>query len=219
MKDKILVRNCLESMIRSADIIVSIKCRIGIGKELNYDFFCDFIDEVIKSGINIVYVHARNAILNGLSPKSYRSIPPLNYDFVTRIKNEYPHIQFILNGGIESFEKAHNLSKIYDGVMVGRLIQNNPFSLLKVDKLFFNIKKEEVLYQKIILEYFQYIRQILGSDSIFRLLSPLLSIFFGVSHSKKFKTEIQLIMKNHQIDKLERLFLKFVSEQQIDINL
>ncbi len=219
MKDKKLVRNCLEAMNESADIITSIKCRIGIGKELNYDFFCDFIDEIIKSGINIVYVHARNAILNGLSPKNNRTIPPLNYNFVTRIKNEYPHIQFILNGGIESLEKAQNLSKIYDGVMVGRLIQNNPFSLLKVDKFFFNIKKEEVLYQKIILEYFQYIRQILGSDSIFRLLSPLLSIFFGVSHSKKFKTEIQLKMKNHQIDKLERLFLQFVTEQQIDINM
>ena len=219
MKDKILVRNCLESMIRSADIIVSIKCRIGIGKELNYDFFCDFIDEVIKSGINIVYVHARNAILNGLSPKNNRTIPPLNYDFVTKIKNEYAHIQFILNGGIESFEKAHNLSKIHDGVMVGRLIQNNPFSLLKVDKLFFNTKTEGVLYQKIILEYFQYIKQILGSDSIFRLLSPLLNIFFGISHNKKFKSEIHLKMKNQQIDILERLFLRFVNEQQIDINL
>ena len=219
MKDKILVRNCLESMIRSADIIVSIKCRIGIGKELNYDFFCDFIDEVIKSGINIIYVHARNAILNGLSPKNNRMTPPLNYDFVTRIKNEYPHIQFILNGGIGSFEKAHNLSKIHDGVMIGRLIKNNPFFLLKVDKLFFNLKTEDLLYQKIILEYFQYIRQILDSDSIFRLLSPLLSIFFGVSNSKKFKTEIQLKMKNQQIDALERLFLRFVNEHQIDVNL
>ena len=219
MKKKILVRNCLEAMIESADIIISIKCRIGIGKELNYDFFCDFIDEVIKSGINIVYVHARNAILNGLSPKNNRMTPPLNYDFVTRIKNEYPHIQFILNGGIGSFEKAHNLSKIHDGVMIGRLIKNNPFSLLKVDKLFFNLKTEDILYQKIILEYFQYIRQILGSDSIFRLLSPLLSIFFGVSNSKKFKTEIQLKMKNQQIDALERLLLRFVNEHQIDVNL
>ena len=219
MKKKILVRNCLEAMIESADIIISIKCRIGIGKELNYDFFCNFINEIIKSGIKIVYVHARNAILNGLSPKNNRTIPPLNYDFVTRIKNDYPQIQFILNGGIESFEKAYNLSNIHDGVMIGRLIQNNPFSLLKVDKLFFNTKIEDVLYQKIILEYFQYIRQILDNDSIFRLLSPLLSIFFGMSNSKKFKTEIQLKMKNQQIDTLEHLFLKFVSEQKIDINL
>ena len=219
MKDKILVRNCLEAMIESTDIIVSIKCRIGIGEKLNYDFFNDFIDEIIKSGIKIVYVHARNAILNGLSQKNNRPIPPLNYNFVTRIKNEYPHIQFILNGGIESFEKAQNLSKIYDGIMVGRLIQNNPFSLLKVDKLFFNTKTEGVLYQKIILEYFQYIKQILGSDSIFRLLSPLLNIFFGMSHNKKFKSEIHSKMKNQQIDILERLFLRFVDEKQININL
>lgn len=219
MKNKILVRNCLEAMIDSTDITISIKCRIGIGNKMNYDFFCNFIDEVIKSGINIVYVHARNAILYGLSPKNNRTIPPLNYDFVTKIKKEYPRIQFILNGGIESIEKAHYLSKIHDGVMIGRLIQNNPFCLLKVDKLFFNTKKENVLYQKIILEYFQYIKQRLGSDSIFRLLSPLLSIFFGAHNSKKFKTEIHSKMKTEQIDILESLFLQFIGQQQIDTNL
>ena len=96
MNEKVLVRNCLEAMIESADIEVSIKCRIGIGKEFNYDFFCDFIDEVIKSGISIIYVHARNAILSGLTTKNNRTVPPLNYDFITNIKKEYPHVQFIL---------------------------------------------------------------------------------------------------------------------------
>ena len=91
MNKKVLVRNCLEAMIGSGDIEVSIKCRIGIGKEFNYDFFCDFIDEVIKSGIRIIYVHARNAILSGLTPKNNRTVPPLNYDFVTNIKKEYPN--------------------------------------------------------------------------------------------------------------------------------
>ena len=69
MNEKVLVRNCLEAMMESADIEVSIKCRIGIGKEFNYDFFCDFIDEIIKSGISIIYVHARNAILSGYDNK------------------------------------------------------------------------------------------------------------------------------------------------------
>ena len=85
--------------------------------------------------------------------------------------------------------------------------------------LFFNTKKENVLYQKIILEYFQYIKQRLGSDSIFRLLSPLLSIFFGAHNSKKFRTEIHSKMKTEQIDLLESLFLQFIGQQQIDTNL
>ncbi|MDC0037941.1 tRNA dihydrouridine(20/20a) synthase DusA, partial [Alphaproteobacteria bacterium] len=97
MKNKILVRNSLEEMKNSSNIEVSIKCRIGIGKEFNYDFFSEFINEILKSEISIVYVHARNAILSGISPKANRNIPPLNYDFVKKIKSEYPKIQFILN--------------------------------------------------------------------------------------------------------------------------
>ena len=85
MKDKKLVRNCLEAMNNVNEIEVSIKCRIGLGKDFNYDFFSEFIYEIIQSGIKIVYVHARNAILNGLSPKGNRMIPPLNYEFVKRI--------------------------------------------------------------------------------------------------------------------------------------
>ena len=218
MNKKVLVRNCLEAMIESADIEVSIKCRIGIGKEFNYDFFCDFIDEVTKSGISIIYVHARNAILSGLTPKNNRTVPPLNYDFVTRIKKEYPYMQFILNGGIDSIEKALPLSKIHDGIMIGRLIQNNPFSLTNVDHLFYKTTSETRTNEKIILEYFQYIKKRLHKDSMFRLLSPLLNIFFCLPNSKKFKTEIHSIMKDKKIDVLESLFLQFIDNQQINMN-
>jgi len=217
MKQKTLVRNCLEAMIESKDINVSMKCRIGIGKELNFNFFYYFIEEVIKSGIEIIYVHARNAILNNLSPKDNRTIPPLNYEFVTNIKKEFPHIKFILNGGINSIEQAYGLSELYDGIMVGRLIKNNPFCLFNIDKLFFNVKtvnKEDDYCQKIVLEYFQYIKQKLENDSIFRLLSPLLGIFFNTPNNKKFKSKIQLNMKNYEIDKLENLFLKFIEEKK-----
>jgi tRNA-dihydrouridine synthase A len=173
MKDKKLVRNCLEAMSSTSGIEVSIKCRIGLGKDFNYEFFSEFIDEIIKSGITIVYVHARNAILSGISPKDNRSIPKLNYDFIKRIKVEHPKIKFILNGGINSIERAHELSKEYDGVMLGRLIQNNPFCLLRVDPLFFNYKKDNEINEKIIIEYFKYIRKKIKEDSIFSLLSPI----------------------------------------------
>ena len=213
MKDKFLVKNCLEAMKNASNIEVSIKCRIGIGKDLNYDFFSEFINEIIKSGISIIYVHARNAILQGLSPRENRSIPDLNYGFVKDIKKEYPKIQFILNGGIDSLEKANILSKEYDGVMLGRLIQQNPFILTNVDKLFFNTKKEKIINEKIIVEYFDYIRTKKNNESIFRLLSPLLQIFFGIPNSKKFKTEIHKQIKNQEINKLEALFLNFTNHQ------
>jgi tRNA-dihydrouridine synthase A len=214
MKKKYLVRDCLESMINASDIDVSIKCRIGLGKELNYDFFADFINEILKSGVNIVYVHARNAILTGISPKDNRTIPQLNYKFVKKIKKDFPKTIFVLNGGIDTLEKAKNLLEEHDGIMVGRLIQNNPFCLTKVDNLFFNQKKIKVIGEQIILDYFNYIKPKISNESIFRLLSPLLSIFFAVPNSKQLKSEIHKKIKDQEIDKLENLFLKFVNQSK-----
>ena len=197
MQDKMLVKNCLDAMQINRDIEVTIKCRIGIGQNFNYEYFEEFIDEILKSGIKVVYIHARNAILNGISPKDNRSIPPLNYEFVEKIKQKYPNTTFILNGGIDSINKALKLSNLHDGVMVGRLIQNNPFCLI---------------------EYFNYIKPKMGTDSIYRLLSPLLNIFFGVPDGRKYKIDIHFNMKNHNFDTLEKIFLNFVKEKKILIN-
>ena len=158
MKEKQLVKDCLNGMINSTNITVSLKCRIGIDDQVTYDFFRSFIDYIIKSEIKIIYVHARGAILKGLSPKNNRTIPPLKYEFVSKIKKDYPQIQFILNGGIDTLEKAYQYSIKYNDIMVGRLIQTNPFCLLKVDKMFFNENNKFNSYQKIVLEYFDYIK-------------------------------------------------------------
>ena len=214
MKNKSLVRNCLEVMKGASDIEVSIKCRIGLGNKFSYDFFAEFINEIVKSDINIIYVHARNAILNGISPKDNRNVPPLNYNFVKKIKSDYPKIKFIINGGIDSIEKALSLSNEFEGVMVGRLIQNNPFCLSKIDKLFYNYKKEVDIDEKIILDYFEYIKPKIKKESIFRLLSPLLQIFFGIPNSKKFKSEIHEKMQNQEIEILEKLFLNFINQKK-----
>ena len=218
MKNKILVKNCLEAMQINKNIEVSIKCRIGLGKEFNYDFFESFIDEIIKSGIEVIYVHARNAILTGISPKDNRNIPPLNYEFIKQIKLKYPDITFILNGGIDSIEKAINLSNIYDGVMLGRLIQNNPFCLKDVDFLFYNESNKYEISENTVTEYFNFIKPKVGTDSIYRLLSPLLNIFFGIPNGKKIKLDIHSKMKDSNFDVLEKIFLNFVREKKILIN-
>jgi len=218
MKDKMLVKNCLDAMQINRDIEVTIKCRIGIGQNFNYEYFEEFIDEILKSGIKVVYIHARNAILNGISPKDNRSIPPLNYEFVEKIKLKYPNTTFILNGGIDSINKALKLSNLHDGVMVGRLIQNNPFCLKDVDKLFFKETNKYTISENTIIEYFNYIKPKIGTDSIYRLLSPLLNIFFGVPDGRKYKIDIHFNIKNHNFDTLEKIFLNFVKEKKILIN-
>jgi len=210
MKKKYLVQECLKVMINTCDKEVTLKCRIGINNQTSYDFFKDFIDVVVQSGIKVVYVHARNAILNGLNPKNNRTIPPLKYEYVEKIKDDFPEVQFIINGGITSLSQAYELSKKYDGIMVGRLIQSNPFCLLEVDKTFFNEDIDKKNYQNIVFEYFNYIKQKIDEDSIFRLLSPLLYIFFGVPNGKKIKSEIHQKIKNNDIDNLEKMFLQFI---------
>jgi len=218
MSDKKLVRQLLEAMQINKNIEVSIKCRIGLGRKLNYDFFEEFIEEIIKSGVKIVYVHARNAILNGISPKANRNIPPLDYNFIKKIKSKFPKIIFVLNGGINSIDKALKLKNDYDGVMLGRLIQNNPFCLKSVDQLFYNTKKTYNINENTVHDYFDYIKPNIGKDSIFRLMSPLLQIFFGIPNSKQFKIKIHKIMQNQQIDILEKVFLDFIKKQKIFLN-
>ncbi len=213
MKDKLLVRNCIEAL-QNDKIEATIKCRLGLGKELNYAFFEEFIDEISKTGIKIIYVHARNAILNGISPQANRTIPPLSYDFVKKIKNKFPKITFILNGGINNLEKAENLLKEFDGVMVGRLIKNNPFILKDVDRKIFK-EKSRLIDETIIYNYFEYIKPKLSVESIFRLLSPLLHIFFSVPHSKIYKSKINDYMKDQKINLIEDLLIKFVSEKNL----
>ena len=211
MKEKFCVRDCLKAMLDSCDKEVTIKCRLGIDNHTSYDYFRDFIDTIIQSGIRIVYVHARNALLSGLSPKNNRTVPPLKYEFVSRIKKDFPDIQFIINGGINNLNLAYEFCKKYDGVMVGRLIQSYPFCLLNVDKIFFNeIDKDNQKYKSVVFEYFNYVKQKIDDDSIFRLLSPLLCIFFGVPNGKKIKAEIHQKMQNCEIDKLEKIFLQSI---------
>ena len=213
MKDKLLVRNCIEAL-QNDKIEATLKCRLGLGKELNYEFFEEFIDEISKTGIKIIYVHARNAILNGITPQANRSIPPLSYDFVKKIKNKFPKITFILNGGINNLEKAESLLKEFDGVMVGRLIKNNPFILKDVDRKIFK-EKGRMIDETIIYNYFEYIKPKLNFESIFRLLSPLLHIFFSVPHSKIYKSKINEYMKDQKINLIEDLLIKFVSEKNL----
>ncbi len=217
MQDKLLVKECLEAM-QNEKIEVSLKCRIGLGKDLDYNFFEEFVDEVVKSGIKIIYIHARNAILTGISPAQNRSVPPLDYNFVRKIKLKYPNILFILNGGIDSLEKAKLLLSEFEGVMVGRLIQNNPFLLKKVDSYIYNLNNLNNINEKLIFDYFNYISPKIKTESVFRLLSPILQIFFGVPNSKIFKSKIHDYMKNQDLKKIEKLFISFIRKNKLLLN-
>jgi tRNA-dihydrouridine synthase A len=122
-----LVAQCAAAMIEAVSVPVTVKCRIGIDAREDFDFFAQFIDVVAAAGVASFSVHARNAILKGLSPKENRAIPALKYDYVHRMKRERPELEFVLNGGIQDCDTAEReLSQGLDGVMLGRAVCNRP---------------------------------------------------------------------------------------------
>jgi len=211
MKEASLVKECVSSMIKESSIDVSLKCRIGVDEFESYDFFKEFISTVAESGCKIIFVHARKAFLKGLDPKKNRTIPPLKYKFVHQIKKDYPNLKFIMNGGLNSIEECHNQLKYVDGVMVGRAVQANPFFLEKIDNEFYGKDLKTIDKIFIVKKYFNYIKNNVESVSTYELLSPLLALCFGVPGSKKFKQQVNDLIRARDIKSLENTYLNLLA--------
>ena len=211
MKEANLVKQCLEGMKAETVIDVSLKCRIGVDEFDTYEFFKSFISTVIESGIKIIFIHARKAYLKGLDPKRNRTLPPLKYDFVYKIKKEFPHIKFIINGGLDNIDDCLDQLNYLDGVMVGRSIQANPFFLEDVDSKFYNLEKIEIDRSFVVKKYFDYVKENVDLISTYELLSPLLALCFGVPGSKKFKQEVNDLIRSRDIQKLEYAYLNLIA--------
>ena len=131
-----LVADCVRSLRDSTHLPVTVKCRIGIDERDDYEFFSAFADAVTAAGIDALIVHARVAILGGLSPKQNREIPPLKYDLVHRLKRERPDLKVILNGGLcDSSAVAAHMNEGVDGVMIGRAAYHRPALLAELERL------------------------------------------------------------------------------------
>ena len=211
MKEANLVKQCLEGMVSETSMDVSLKCRIGVDEFDTYEFFKSFISTVIESGIKIIFIHARKAYLKGLDPKRNRTLPPLKYDFVYKIKKEFPHIKFIINGGLDNIDDCLDQLNYLDGVMVGRSIQANPFFLEDVDSKFYHLEKIEIDRSFVVKKYFDYVKENIDLISTYELLSPLLALCFGVPGSKKFKQEINDLIRSRDIQKLEYAYLNLIA--------
>lgn len=129
-----LVRDCVAAMRAAVDVPVTVKSRIGIDAHDDYGFLRDFVGTVAESGCDTYIVHARKAILAGLSPKENREVPPLRYEFVYRLKEEFPELSIMLNGGVRDLDavRAH-LARV-DGVMIGREAYHNPYFLAEIER-------------------------------------------------------------------------------------
>ena len=133
MREPALVAECVAAMVDAVEIPVTVKCRLGVDEDNDYDQFAAFVDAQVAAGADMVIVHARNAWLKGLSPKENREIPPLKYDWAYRLKAERPQLPVVLNGGIASLEAVQAHLQQVDGVMLGRVAYHDPYVLHRVE--------------------------------------------------------------------------------------
>ena len=136
MKEPALVADGVKAMVDVVSIPVTVKHRIGIDKLESYDFVRDFVGEISRAGCGTFIVHARNAWLQGLSPKDNREVPPLRYETVYQLKRDFPDLVIVLNGGVTTTEQLQQHLNHVDGVMLGREAYHNPWWLSQWDAEF-----------------------------------------------------------------------------------
>jgi tRNA-dihydrouridine synthase A len=188
MAEPALVRDCLSAMCEAADITVTHKTRIGIDDMDSDQALVDFIGTVIESGIDTVILHARIAILAGLSPRQNREVPPLNYERPALIKSTFPELKIVINGGITSLEQSTRLLDTFDGVMLGREAYQHPWILSQVDSLFFNEENPREHRQDALQAFYPYIEKELASGtSLHHMTRHILGLFQGQPGARKFR--------------------------------
>ena len=196
-----LVSECLFNMQKAVKIPVSIKCRLGIDDNESYDFLYNFISIVKESEINTFIIHARNGILKGLSPRQNRNVPPLKYDYVYKLKNDFPDLEIIINGGIKTIDDSRNHLMHVDGVMIGRAAYDNPFILSDLDSIFYNEQSIPKSKKQILNTYLEYVeRQIKNGHNLSRMMKHLFGLSRGDKNAKSFRIKILEIIKNNTLD-------------------
>jgi len=187
IKEPDLVSECINEMINSCKIPVTAKTRIGYDDVESFDYLNGFINKMKSAGCKTFILHARKAILKGLSPKQNLNIPKLNYPMVYRLKKENPDLEIIINGGISKIEEIKNHLKMCDGVMIGRSIYQNPYSLVEIEKEIFNTKnspsREEVAEK--LLEYLE--REVKLGTKVNHIMRHTVGLYHGQIGSKAWK--------------------------------
>ena len=184
-----LVADCVKGMIDSVNNIpVTVKCRTGIDNLDSQSRLLEFIGTISEVGCKTFIIHARKAILSGLTPKENREIPPLNYQRVFSVKETFPELEIIINGGITNLPDAKSFLKRVDGVMVGREAYQNPFFLEKVDEFVFNNSPKGKSRIDYLESYIPYVESELRRGTPLKHMTRhILGLFKGQRGGKQFR--------------------------------
>lgn len=183
-----LVKDCISAMRDACDIDVTVKHRIGVDDMEDYAGLRDFVGTVAESGCNTFIIHARKAWLKGLSPKQNREVPPLNYDLVYQIKNEFPSLEIIINGGISTIEDCQAHLRHVDGVMLGREPYQNPMLLVDVEQQLFGHADYQPSRRDILQQFLPYVREQLNQGvALNHITRHILGIYHAIPGGKAFR--------------------------------
>lgn len=191
MAEPELVAECVAAMRQAVSMPVTVKSRIGIDDRDSYDELTHFIKTVAAAGCETFIVHARKAWLSGLSPKQNRDVPPLRYDVVFQLKQDFSMLKIVINGGIESLDSSLDLLTQVDGVMLGREVYHNPYLLAEVDRRLFNDEHPIQSRQETVLAMLPYIEQQLQHGVRLHCIARhMLGLFHGVDGARAWRRHL-----------------------------
>lgn len=191
MAEPELVGQCVEAMQAAVSVPVTVKTRIGIDDQDDYDFLYRFVTRMEQAGCTSLTIHARKAILSGLSPKENREIPPLIYQRAYAIKQAFPHMEIVLNGGIKTLEEVHEHMGDVDGVMIGREAYQNPYFLADADRIVFADDHPVPSRREVAEQFLPYVeRRFALGHAPKHSLRHILNLFQGEPGARRFRRHL-----------------------------
>jgi len=196
-----IVANCIEKMKKSCNIPITVKHRLGIDNLDSDEYLMQFVDNCSIAGADRFIVHARKAWLNGLNPKENRTIPPLQYERVEKLKKNRPELIIELNGGINTMDDCIKTLKVFDGAMIGRAAYSRPFMWTKIDSMIFGQQEEHFSRSKIIIKTIPFAQKHLENDGrLWHIAKHILNLIENIPNAKILRQELSEKCQNNKAD-------------------
>ena len=221
MKEPNLVADCLNEMVSSTKLPVTVKTRIGYDNVEDYENLYNFVNVLSKTGVKTFIIHARKAMLGKFTPKQNLNIPPLKYDVVYKLKKDFPNLEIIINGGITNTDQINDHLKEVDGVMIGRSVYHSPYFLADIEKDIFS--NENVLTREdIIKELIDYAKvEIKKGTMLHHIMRHTLGLYHGISGSSFWKRYLSenMCVRDADLKKIDHILdkVKYTRQQEVSI--
>ena len=210
IKEPNLVADCLTEMMASCSIPVTVKTRIGYDDVEDYESLKNFIKILKKTGVKTFVIHARKAMLGKFTPKQNLNIPPLKYDIVYRLKKDFPEVEVIINGGINSIYQIKNHLEKVDGVMIGRSVYHSPYFLAEIEREIFN--NDNISSRKEIIEnLIPYVKsEIKKGTRLNQIMRHTIGLFHGQTGANFWKRYLSenMCVRNADVQKINHIMDK-----------